>query len=47
MNIENPENIQLYHVQNIKEHLLGNLEHPSTGNTAAHTSWVLEKLVGI
>jgi 1,5-anhydro-D-fructose reductase (1,5-anhydro-D-mannitol-forming) len=43
--IENPENIQLYHVQKMKEHLLGNLEHPSTGKTATHTSWVLEKIV--
>ncbi|GGB69012.1 oxidoreductase [Flavobacterium suaedae] len=44
--IENPENIQLYHVRNMREHLLGNSVHPSTGETGAHTSWVLDKIVG-
>ena len=44
--IENPENIQLYHVQNMREHLLGNGQHPSTGETGAHTSWVLDKILG-
>ncbi|MBN2597193.1 MAG: Gfo/Idh/MocA family oxidoreductase [Marinifilaceae bacterium] len=44
--IENPENIQLYHVQNMREHLLGNIQHPSTGETAAHTSWVMDKILG-
>ncbi len=44
--IDNPENIQLYHVQNMREHLLGNTQHPSTGATGAHTSWVLDKILG-
>ena len=44
--IDNPENIQLYHVKNIKEHLLGVTEHPSTGYTATHTSWVMDKILG-
>jgi 1,5-anhydro-D-fructose reductase (1,5-anhydro-D-mannitol-forming) len=44
--VEHPENIQLYHVQNMREHLLGNMEHPSTGRTGAHTNWVLDKIVG-
>lgn len=44
--IENPENIQIYHVQNMREHLLGNIQHPSTGVTAAHTSWVMDKILG-
>ncbi|KAF2520140.1 Gfo/Idh/MocA family oxidoreductase [Flavobacterium salilacus subsp. salilacus] len=44
--IENPENIQLYHVQNMREHLMGNARHPSTGNTGAHTSWVLDTILG-
>lgn len=43
--IENPENIQLYHVQNIKQHLSKNKAHPSTGKTAAHTTWVLENIL--
>ncbi len=44
--IEHPENIQLYHVQNMREHLLGNLVHPSNGHTGAHTNWVLDKIIG-
>lgn len=44
--IENPENIQLYHVKNMKDHLLGKTTHPSTGHTAAHTTWVLDNLLG-
>ncbi|MEH6579323.1 MAG: Gfo/Idh/MocA family oxidoreductase [Amphritea sp.] len=44
--IENPENIQLYHVRNIREHLAGNKEHLSTGLTATHTSWVMDKILG-
>jgi len=44
--IDNPENIQLYHVRNIREHLLGNLKHPSTGDSAVHTAWVMDKILG-
>ncbi|QYJ69279.1 Gfo/Idh/MocA family protein [Flavobacterium litorale] len=44
--IDNPEHIQLYHAQNMREHLLGNKKHPSTGVTGAHTSWVLNKILG-
>ena len=44
--IENPENIQIYHVENMKEDLLGYSKHPSTGETAAHTSWVMDKILG-
>ncbi|MCW2118290.1 Gfo/Idh/MocA family protein [Flavobacterium sp. 7A] len=43
--INHPENVQFNHVQNIREHLLGNKTHPSTGKTGLHTSWVLEKIV--
>jgi len=44
--IENPPNIQLYHVENMKIHLQENSKHPSTGKTAMHTSWVLDRLLG-
>lgn len=44
--IDHPENIQLYHVQNMREHLLGNMQHPSTGHTGAHSNWVLDKIIG-
>lgn len=44
--IDNPENIQLYHVENMKNHLLGKSTHPSTGITGAHTSWVIDQIIG-
>lgn len=44
--IDHPENIQLYHVEQMREHLLGNQKHPSNGFTAAHTSWVMDKIIG-
>ena len=43
--IENPENIQLFHVKNMREDLLGNDKHPSTGQSAAHTTWVMEQIL--
>lgn len=44
--IPHPENIQLYHVKNMREHLLGNSIHPSTGRTAAKTNWVMDMITG-
>ena len=44
--IEHPENVQLHHVERIREHLLGNSTHPSNGLTATHTSWVMDKILG-
>ena len=44
--IEHPENVQFSHVQNMKDHLSNKIQHPSTGNTAEHTSWVLDKILG-
>ncbi len=46
LTIEHPENIQLYHVQNMKKHLDGTKQHPSTGETALHTAWVMDKILG-
>lgn len=46
IDIKNPENIQYFHVQNIKNHLELKATHPSTGATAAHTSWVLDAILG-
>lgn len=45
LNIEHPEHIQQYHVENIKQHLLGKAEHPSTGKTGLHISWVMEQIL--
>lgn len=46
LKIEHPENIQLYHVEQMREHLLGNSIHPSNGLTASHTNWVMDKITG-
>ncbi|GMN09800.1 Gfo/Idh/MocA family oxidoreductase [Croceitalea sp. MTPC9] len=45
--IEHPKHLHQYHVDNIRHHLLGFSEHPSTGKTALHTSWVMDKILGI
>ena len=44
--IENPKHIQYYHVLNMKRDLEAITKHPSTGTTAAHTSWVMDKILG-
>ncbi len=46
LNIEHPENIQLYHVKAMKNHLDGIKEHPSTGETALHTAWIMDNILG-
>jgi predicted dehydrogenase len=43
--IENPENIQLYHVSNMQKQLVENIAHPSNGATALHTSWVMDEIL--
>lgn len=44
--IEHPENVQLHHVQQMKEHLFDEGIHPSSGASATHTSWVMDKIMG-
>lgn len=47
LQIEHPAHVQLYHVQFMKDHLFNeNYVHPSTGKTALHTSWVMDKILG-
>ena len=43
--VENPVNIQIHHVQNMQSALATNSLHPSTGNSAAHTSWVMDQIL--
>ena len=43
--IEHPENIQLYHVLNMKKHLEHQIIHPSNGDTALHTSWMMDEIL--
>ncbi len=45
--IEHPKTIQLPHVQEMKKALFDdNYLHPSTGVTALHTSWVMDRILG-
>lgn len=44
--IEHPENIQLFHVGNMRDHLAGKSQHPSTGRTAAQTALVMDIILG-
>lgn len=44
--IEHPENVQLHHVERIREHLLGNSIHPSANSSAVQTSWFMDKILG-
>lgn len=44
--IDNPTHIQYYHVLNMKSALFDKKPHPSTGRSAAHTSWVMDKILG-
>ena len=45
--IENPENIQLHHVGNIYQQLINKQQHPSTGTSALHTSWVMDEILAV
>ncbi len=43
--IDNPKHIQQYHVENMTKHLSSDFKHPSTGATATHTAWVMDKIL--
>ncbi|WP_394189879.1 Gfo/Idh/MocA family protein [Pseudoalteromonas atlantica] len=43
--IANPDNIQLFHVQNMAESLCNSHPHPSTAQSATHTSWVMQQIL--
>lgn len=45
--IEHPENVQLHHVQSMANHLLNDEQHPSTGASAVHTSWVMDQILSV
>lgn len=44
--IEHPKHVQQFHVQALKDDLFHNRTHPSSGETATHTSWVMDKILG-
>ncbi len=45
MFIAHPENVQLYHVQKMKEHLFGESTHPSLGESAVHANWIMDRIL--
>ncbi|WP_345741952.1 Gfo/Idh/MocA family protein [Seonamhaeicola maritimus] len=45
--IENPNHIQQYHVEGMRDELiLKNYKHPSTGASGLHTNWIMDKILG-
>jgi len=45
--IDHPKHVQLNHVKAMQRHLTEHdYSHPSTGKTALHTSWVMDKILG-
>lgn len=45
--IDHPKHVQSCHVDAMRKHLLEtNFRHPSTGKTALHTSWIMDKILG-
>ncbi len=45
IHIENPENIQFHHVQDMRDQIFCGKPHPSNGSTAMHTSWVMDEIL--
>jgi len=44
--VQHPENIQYYHVLNMKKQLMEkNYKHPSTGESATHVAWVMDEIL--
>lgn len=43
--IEHPKHVQLFHVKQMQNDLLGISEHSSKGESAVHTSWVMDKIM--
>ena len=44
--LENPENIQLYHVHGMRDYFAAHTPHPSTGESALRTNWVMARILG-
>ncbi|MEW2920352.1 Gfo/Idh/MocA family oxidoreductase [Muricauda sp. ANG21] len=47
LEIPHPEHVQQHHVENIRDHFLRKREHPSLGKSALHTSWVMDRILGV
>ncbi len=45
--VEHPKHLHHYHVDNMRKHLFGEVLHPSLGDSGVHTSWVMDKILGV
>jgi 1,5-anhydro-D-fructose reductase (1,5-anhydro-D-mannitol-forming) len=45
LEISNPDPIQLHHVEHMLRHLSGDGQHPSIGESAARTEWVMDQIL--
>ena len=43
--IHHPSAVQYFHVAAMREHLAGRGQHPSTGESAAHTTWMMDRIL--
>lgn len=43
--IAHPENVQLFHVQQMRDQLFGVGTHPSSGHSGTHTAWVMDQIL--
>lgn len=43
--IEHPPTVQYFHVEAMRDHLTGGTPHPSTGESGAHTAWVMDRIL--
>ncbi|MGW9684246.1 Gfo/Idh/MocA family protein [Flagellimonas sp. 2504JD1-5] len=47
LDIPHPEHIQQFHVENLRKHLFEGKPHPSQAISGLHTSWVMDRILGI
>jgi predicted dehydrogenase len=47
LTIEHPKHVQLYHVEAMRDQLLYDKAYSSTGKSALHTAWVMDKILGV
>lgn len=45
VNVENPDPVQYFHVENLIAHLNGDKEHPSSGIAGRNTTWAMEQIL--
>ncbi len=46
LEIAHPAHVQAFHVALMRDQLFGGAMHPSTGKTAVHTAWVMDRVLG-